>query len=66
MKYTRVYENNELVAYESEKGRIELNYYDVTASGYFHKDYIIPALRKIGKPCRFSTLKEAKKALERV
>lgn len=66
MTYKRIYENGELVSYESEAGKIELNYYDVTSSGYFHKDYIVPALRNAGKPCRFSTLKEAKKALENI
>lgn len=66
MTYKRVYENGELVAYESEAGTIELNYYDVTYGGYFHKDYIVPTLKNTGKPCRFSTLKEAKKALENI
>ena len=64
MTYKRVYKNNELVAYESEAGKIELYYYDVTASGNFHKDYIVSVLKENGKPCRFSTLKEAKEALE--
>ena len=66
MKYRRIYENNELVAYECAIGRIEFIYNDVTASGYTSKDYIVPALRQIGKPCRFSTLKAAKFALENI
>lgn len=64
MKYTKVYMDSDLIAYESEAGRIELNYYDITPSGNWKKDYIIPALRSTGKPSRFSTLKEAKKVLE--
>lgn len=57
MKYTRVYEQGVLTAYESEKGRIDVYYYDVTANGNFHKDYYANGLR-------FSTLKAAKQELE--
>lgn len=59
MKYTRIYEGGELVAYECEKGRIDIHDYDVTASGNFHRDYYANGFR-------FSTLKEAKKELESI
>ena len=59
MAYKRVYEDGVLVAYQSEKGRIDIYYYDVTASGAFHKDYFAHGWR-------FSTLKEAKKELESI
>lgn len=69
MKYTRIYENysygKELVAYECEKGRIDVHNYDVTASGTFHRDYIIKAFEGTEKASRFDTLKEAKAYLER-
>lgn len=57
MKYKRIYECGELAAYECEKGRIDVYYYDVTASGNFHKDYFANGFR-------FSTLREAKYELE--
>lgn len=59
MKYTRIYETDgTLSAYECEKGRIDIYYYDVTPSGNFHKDYF-------ANGWRFSTLKEAKRELEK-
>lgn len=59
MKYKRVYECGTLAAYECEKGRIEIYYFNVTMWGNFHKDYIVNGIR-------FSTLKEAKQELERI
>lgn len=58
MKYTKIYEGGELAGYKSEKGTINIHYYDVTPSGNFHKDYIANGIR-------FSTLRAAKAELER-
>lgn len=58
MKYTRIYEGGEIAGYQCENGKIEIHYYDVTRSGNFHKGYIANGIR-------FSTLKEAKKEIEK-
>lgn len=57
MKYIRIYQHGQLVAYQSEAGRIDIHDYDVTASGNFHRDHY-------ANGWRFSTLREAKKELE--
>lgn len=60
MKYKRIYDKHgNLEAYECEKGRIEVYYCEVTASGYVPKDYY-------ANGWRFSTLREAKKELESI
>lgn len=68
MKYKRIYEEfsygKELVAYECEEGRIDIHYYETTASGNLKKDYVIKAFEGTGKASRFEALKEAKQALE--
>lgn len=58
MKYSRVYEGGELAGYKCEKGMITVYDYDVTAWGTFHRDYYAN-----GK--RFSTLRDAKKEIEK-
>ena len=69
MKYERIYEERsygkELVGYKCQKAFIEINTYDVTTRGNFHKDYIVEELNKIGKASRFDTLKEAKQNIEK-
>lgn len=69
MKYKKIYEKRsygrELIGYKCEKAFIEINTYDVTARGNFHKDYIVKELNKIGKASRFDTLKEAKESIEK-
>lgn len=57
MKYKRVYEGAVLVGYMCEKGFIRIHYYDVTASGNWHRDYYANGIR-------FSSLKDAKAELE--
>lgn len=64
MKYKRIYLNDELIGYKCEKANIEIYWYDITPSGNWHKDYIVPELKKIGKASRFETLKEAKQYIE--
>ena len=50
MKYKKIYEKRsygrELIGYKCEKAFIEINTYDVTARGNFHKDYIVKELNK--------------------
>lgn len=57
MKYRRIYADNNLVAYECEKGRIDVYDYDITPSGNWHRDYFVNGVR-------FSSLKKAKEFCE--
>lgn len=57
MKYKRVYDGTTLIGYISEKGFIEIHYFDITPSGNFHKDYYANGFR-------FSRLADAKAEIE--
>lgn len=64
MKKIYEYGKEELVGWDYKGIRIDINYYDITASGNWHKDYYVSMLKLLGKPCRFDTLKEAKIAID--
>lgn len=65
MKYTRYYEGGELAGYESEKGRIIIEYGNTNWRGNRSSiDYIVEPLRIAGKPCLYHRLRDAKAELE--